>query len=231
MNIIETEPTTNNIHENIFEEDLSIVINELSKLYFKELNEGKESSVRKQHILDFIKNYKINLQEIIYWLSNNQHDSNSIHLLGYFYYYGIGINLDVQKAIKFFKKAAELGHDAAQYNLANMYIDGVGVDKNYDKAFELCEKLAGKGYSSGINLLGYCYDIGIGTDVNAKVAFDFYLMAANLEYKYAQYNLALMYEKGKGIEKNMEQAIYWYKKSAEQEYHNAKKKLQKLLKK
>ena len=40
MNIKEMEPTTQNIHKNIFEEDFSILIDELVNLYFKELNEG-----------------------------------------------------------------------------------------------------------------------------------------------------------------------------------------------
>src|SRR5438067_1322884 len=81
MNIKEIEPTTQNICENIFEEDLSIVINELVNLTFKEINEGKDKGVRKQHILDYINNHKIDLQEIHIWLSNNQNDSNSIYLL------------------------------------------------------------------------------------------------------------------------------------------------------
>ncbi|RGB29661.1 hypothetical protein C1646_766358 [Rhizophagus diaphanus] len=36
------EPTIQNIHENIFEEDIGIVIDKLVNIYFKELNEGKE---------------------------------------------------------------------------------------------------------------------------------------------------------------------------------------------
>ncbi|GET58310.1 kinase-like domain-containing protein [Rhizophagus irregularis DAOM 181602=DAOM 197198] len=215
MNIIETGPTTNYIHENIFEEDLSIIINELSNLYFKELNEGKESDIRKQHILDFIKNYKINLQEIIYWLSNNQHNSNSIHLLGYFYYYGIEVNSDKQNAYEYFKKAAELEHDTAQYNLVNMYIDGDGVDKNYDKAFKLCKKLAGKGCPSGINLLGYCYDIGIGTDIDKEKSFELYRNAADLGNLNGLNNLGICYEGGVGTNVNKQKAFESYQKATE----------------
>src|SRR6266542_4946155 len=79
INMKEMEPTTTqNINECIFEEDLSIVIDELINLIFKDLNKGIEENVRKQRILDNINNYKIKLQEIYNWLLNNQINSNSI---------------------------------------------------------------------------------------------------------------------------------------------------------
>jgi TPR repeat protein len=218
MNIKEIEPTTQkNIHENIFEEELNIVIDELVNIYFKELNEGKERKVRRQNTLNYIENnYKINLQEIISWLLNNQNDSNSIFWYGYFNFHGIGININKQKAFELFQKAANLENNIAQFDLANMYIDGDIIDKNYVKAFELSEKLAKKGYPCGINLLGYCYDIGIGIEIDKEKAFELYLKTANLGNCLAQYNLALMYEFGNGIEQDVKKAIYWYKKSAEQ---------------
>ena len=64
-------------------------------LYFKELNKGIEQRVRKQNILNHINDYKINLQEIYNWLINNQTSSNSIYLLGYFNYHGIGTDVDL----------------------------------------------------------------------------------------------------------------------------------------
>jgi TPR repeat protein len=225
FSIKEIEPTTQkNIHENIFEEELSIVIDELVNIYLKELKEGKERKVRRQNTLDYIKNnYKINLQEIINWLLNNQNDSNSIYLLGYFNYYGIGVDIDMKKAFKLFQLAANLENNAAQLaqlELANMYIDGVGVDKNYDKAFELSKNLAKKGISYGINLLGYCYINGIGTDINVQKGVELYQKAADLGSCIAQYNLAYKYKDGVGVELNFIKAFELFKKSAEKEYTN-----------
>src|SRR6266496_770647 len=114
MNIKEIEPTTQNIKEIIFEEDLNIVIDKLVNLYFKEVNEGKEEIIRKKHILGYINNYKINLQEIYFWLLNNQNNSNSIYLLGYFNYYGIETNINKQKAIKLYQKASVSENSVAQ---------------------------------------------------------------------------------------------------------------------
>src|SRR5947207_15378250 len=132
MNIKEIETTTKNISEYIFEGDLSIVINELVNLIFKELNEGKYEEIIKQHVLNYINNHKIISQEIYHWLLNNQNNSNSIYLLGYFNYYGIETDFNKPKAIKLYQKAAELENIVAQLVLANIYIHGKGIDKNYN---------------------------------------------------------------------------------------------------
>ncbi|RGB23880.1 hypothetical protein C1646_773874 [Rhizophagus diaphanus] len=227
--IKEKGPTIqNSINEVIFEEDLSIVVDDLVNLCFKEVNEGKEEIVTKQHVIGYINKHKLGSHEFYNWLLNNQNDPNSIYLLGYFNYHGIEINIDMKKAFKLFQKAANLENNTAQFDLAYMCMDGA-VDKNYNKAFELSENLAKKGYPSGINLLGYCYENGIGTYTNMKKAFELFQKAANLKNNLAQYNLALMYEFGNGTKKDIHQAIYWYKESAEQGDTFAQEKLKKLL--
>ncbi|UZO03177.1 uncharacterized protein OCT59_023587 [Rhizophagus irregularis] len=144
-----------------------------------ESDEGKEEIVINQHVFDYINNHKLDLHEFHNWLLNNQNDSKSIYLLGYFNYYGIGIDINIEKALELYQKAAKLDNNLALFELANVYIEG--GDSNYhEEGFELSEKLAEKGYSSGINLLGYCYDIGIGTDEDKEKAFEFYQKAANL---------------------------------------------------
>src|SRR5436305_1849918 len=123
MDIKEIEPTTQDINETIFEEDLSIIIDELVNLYFEELNKGREEKIRKQFVLDYFNDYKINSQEIYNWLLNNQTSSNSIYLLGYFNCNGIGTNINIQNAYELYKKAADLENILAQFELVNMYKD------------------------------------------------------------------------------------------------------------
>src|ERR1043165_5882210 len=173
------------INENIL--DLSIVIDELFNLVSKETVEGKEKRVITKHVLDYIHNHKIIPQVIYNWLLNNQNNLNSIYLLGYFNYHGIGTNINMKNAFELYQKAAELGNNVSLFNLAIMYIYGNGVNKNYDKAFEISKKLAEKEYSNGINLLGYCYDLGIGTNVDKKMAFKFYQKATDLGNSKAQH--------------------------------------------
>ncbi|GBC06910.1 hypothetical protein RclHR1_07130009 [Rhizophagus clarus] len=218
MNIKEIEPTTQkNIHDNIFEEDLGIVVDDLVNLIFREVNEGKEEFVRKRHVLEYIKNHNINLQEIYNWLLNNQNDSNSIYLLGYFNHYEIKTNLDKKRAFELYAKAASLENNLAKFSLAYMYEDGEGGCKDHDKAFELTKKLAEDGHSGGINLLGYCYYNGIGTNIDTQKAFKLYQKAASLGNPKSQYNLALMYEAGI-FENNNNKAFELCKKSAEGGY-------------
>jgi TPR repeat protein len=207
-----------NINENVFEEDLSVIINELIDLYLKELNIGKETNVRKQLVLDYFKNYKISLQEIHNWLLSNQNHSNFIYLLGYFNYHGIETNVDKKKAFELYQKAGELENVVAQYYLTIMYMDGEGVDKNCEKSFELSKKLTEGKYPCGINSLGYCYYCEIGTNIDIYKAFELYQMAANLGNLRAQCNLALMYRDGEGVEVDYNKVFELSKKSADGEY-------------
>ena len=133
MKMKEVNPTTLNINVNIFEEDLSIVIDELLRITFKDLNERKEEKVRKQHILDYINNCEIILQEIYYWLLNNQNDSNSIYLLGYFNYCGIGTSTNKQKAFELYQKVSDLNNYGVMLDLADICIHGEGIEKNHNK--------------------------------------------------------------------------------------------------
>ncbi|GBB84238.1 hypothetical protein RclHR1_10860008 [Rhizophagus clarus] len=230
INEKEIEPTIQNIYESIFEEDLIIVIDDLVNYNFKEINEGKDYDTRKQHVLDYINNHKINLQEIYNWLLNNQNNSNSIYLLGYFNYNGIGINVNMQNAFELYQNAAEMKNNAAQYELAKMYMDDrIDISHNFDKAFELSNKLAKNEYPGGIILLGYCYDMGFGTEANQEKAIELYQKAANFGNNLAQYTLGLMYENGDGVAQDLNKAIYWYKKSAKQGYLSAQNKLKEIL--
>ncbi|GBC02992.1 hypothetical protein RclHR1_04920001 [Rhizophagus clarus] len=144
----------------------------------------------RREILNYLNNYNMTPQEIYY----------------------------CRKAFELYQKAANLGNNIAQFNLAFMYDKGEYVDKDDDKAFELFKKSAEGEYPGGISELGYCYYNGIGTDVDKQKAFELYRKAANLRSSTAQYNLAFMYE-NEEIVKNINQAIYWYNKSAEQGFN------------
>ncbi|GBC06121.1 hypothetical protein RclHR1_06630010 [Rhizophagus clarus] len=218
MKLKEIEPTTQNIHESIFEEDLSIVINEVVRLIFEELNQGKEEHVIKKHVFDFINDHNVCLKEIFIWLSNNQNNSDSIYLFGYFHYYGIKTKINKQNAFELYLKATELRNDLAQLELINMYMDGEGVEKDHKKAFELSKDLEKGETPSGINKLGYCYGNGIGTDINVKKAFELYQKAADLGNIRALCNLGLFYKNGKVVAKDNDKAFELFKKSAEGEF-------------
>ncbi|EXX72087.1 uncharacterized protein OCT59_023608 [Rhizophagus irregularis] len=214
ININEIEPITQNIHENIFEEDLSIIIDEMINLIFKGLNEGKDEEILKNNIINYINNHKILTPEIYNWLLNNQYNSNSICLLGYFNYYGIGTIINKQKVIELYHEATILENSVAQLNLAEMYIHGEGVDINNDLAFELYEELADKEIPNAIDKLGYCYEMGIGTVTNWQRAFELFQKAADLGNANGMNNLGNCYYNGIGIDINDYKAFELYQKAA-----------------
>ncbi|GBC06388.1 hypothetical protein RclHR1_00680032 [Rhizophagus clarus] len=215
MNIREIEPTAKNINENIFEEDLGIVIDELVNLIFKELNKGKAEEVLKCHVLNYINSHKIILQEIYDCLLNNQYNnSNSICLLGYFNYYGIGININKKRAAELYQKATLLGNNVAQLNLADMYIHGNGINTCSELAFGLYKKLADKEVPYAIDKLGYCYEMGIGTGTNWKRAVELYQKAADLGNSTGMNNLGDCYHNGFGTNIDDQKAFELYQKAA-----------------
>ena len=68
------------------------------------------------------------------WMS----DPEVLNELGIVFCDGVGAKIDMQRAIKYYSKAAELGNDLAKSNLADIYRKGTnGVPRDYAKAYEL----------------------------------------------------------------------------------------------
>lgn len=119
--------------------------------------------------------------------------------LGNCYRNGIGVNENLDEAIKWYKKAAEQGYTNAQDQLGDMYLYGKGVEKDEDEAqrwyktaFLRAEEQARKGI-----------------------------------FKY-QIKLMIYYMKGRGVEKNVDKAEEWYNKATtswkgDPEYGDGKK--------
>ncbi|GBB84162.1 hypothetical protein RclHR1_01080018 [Rhizophagus clarus] len=212
INIKEIEPI---INDYIFEKDLSILIDRLVDIIFKELNEGNDAIVIKQHVLEYTNNRNITLQEIYNYLLNNQCKSNSIYLLGYFNYYGIGANSNKKMAIELYQNAAKLENKAAELSLINEYLYGKIVNKNYTTTFELSKNLAKEGYACALNNLGYCYENGYGTDINEEKAFELYQKAADLGNSGGMTNLGWCYYEGIGTDINYQKVCELFQKAAD----------------
>src|SRR2546423_11610110 len=105
------------------------MVNEIVDIIFKEYNKGIEWKVIKQHVLDYINNHNVNLQ-IFNWLLENQNNSDSIFLLGYFNYLGIETSKNKGEAFKLFINASERNHTLAQWFVGDCYLYGNGITKN-----------------------------------------------------------------------------------------------------
>ncbi|RGB27427.1 hypothetical protein C1646_658087 [Rhizophagus diaphanus] len=204
--------TNDQIKKNLSsEKNLSIITNEIVDLIFKEVNKGIEKV--EQHVLDYLNNYKIKSEEIYNWLLlNNQNNTESIFLFGYFNYYGIGTIKDKEKAFSLFISASELNHILAQYFVGICYEFGNGVTKSKRLRFEYYEKVANKDYAMGQFMLGGFYE-GVKNDL--KMAAYWYEKATNNGHLAAMHNLGLLYKNGDGVDKNHKKAFELFKKSAE----------------
>ena len=140
----------------------------------------------------------------------------SWYLQGRAYYLGKGVSRDHQEAVRWFRRAAEHDHAAAQNNLGVCYQCGEGVPQDYSEAVKWYRKAAEKGDTDGQTNLGACYGSGKGVPKYPTEAVRWYRMAAEQGNAAAQYNLGLYYDNGRGVQQDYTEAAKWYRKAAEQ---------------
>ena len=89
---------------------------------------------------------------------------------------GQGVEQDYKQAFAWFKKAAEQGRDAAQYNLGSMYLKGEGVQKNYQEALTWSLKAKDQGDVNAIirsNILERFFNTLRSADLMMSACQDF----------------------------------------------------------
>ena len=82
--------------------------------------------------------------------------------LGIMYENGLGVSIDLDKAVEFYTLAAEKGNAKAMYNLAEFHDGYYGLPVDYKKALDLYTKSAEKGYNKALTGLGRLYLYGTG---------------------------------------------------------------------
>ena len=128
--------------------------------------------------------------------------------------------IDYILAAKWFRKAADRKHAAAQFQLGKLYLAGLGVEKNpaeAEKCFQRAafglRRSAQKGNAREQFLLGECCMNGWGLEKDEKKAVEWYTKAANAKYTPAQCTLGDCYLNGRGVEKDEKKAVEWYRKA------------------
>lgn len=106
--------------------------------------------------------------------------------LGMTYFKGIGVQKDYLKALEWFNKAADQGHERAKEYILSTY------------------------YAQGSLYFGN--DTGVTQD--DVEAFKWYSKGANLGHSQSQYMIGLMYYFGEGVAKDEKMGIQWLKKAA-----------------
>ncbi|RGB42655.1 hypothetical protein C1646_786116 [Rhizophagus diaphanus] len=219
-NEIDNIAVSNEQEKLLTEEDFNRIVDEINYLIFKLLNKGtSKGELVKEQVIEYLKNYDTNLQEIYNWLLiNNQNISNSIFLLGYFNYKGIETRINYKKAFNLFINASENNHILAQYFVGVCYFFGHGIMKNEKLALKYFKTTANKNLTNGQKDTGYCYENGIGIEKDLNKAFYWYEKAANNGNIIAIKNLGICYRDEIGVKKDHYKAFELFKQSAEGGY-------------
>lgn len=88
----------------------------------------------------------------------------AMYLLGALYEAGKGVDKNMDEAVAYMTKAAEMGYGPAECALADMYYEGRGVDQDYTKAVEWYGKAASQGRlnENAAKRYAACYENGWG---------------------------------------------------------------------
>ena len=99
-------------------------------------------------------------------------------ILGLMYEYGDGVKQDYEKAVKWYREAAEQGYRSGQNNLGMMYQLGAGVAFNSREAIKYIRKAAEQGDSIAQYNLGFMYEYQFGIKEDKKEAIKWYRKSA-----------------------------------------------------
>ena len=119
-------------------------------------------------------------------------------------------NQNYNQAFNIFKKLAEQGDAAAQFNLGYMFSNGQGVRQDYGQAVSWYRKAAEQGNANAQTNLGLMYAEGKGVRQDYAQAVAWYRKAYAQGEAKAAYNIGVRYHNGQGVRQNKSTAKEWF---------------------
>lgn len=142
------------------------------------------------------------------------------YYLGRAYKQGIGVEVDIEKAVYYYKKIKT----KTNKRYPN---EKKGSDANSGKVQKMNLKLDKKSAPYLLMKLGIMYERGKGTKVDKKKAFYYYKLAADkCNNANAMGSVAYFYEKGIGVDKDLQKAFEYYENAVENGNERAEKSYQ-----
>ena len=123
---------------------------------------------------------------------------------------GLGTDVNVQEAIRWYKTAADNGDGHAAYHLGHIYQDGQIAEQDFSAALKWFEKAADLGNKYAWYSLGCLYCDGKGIRQNFSKAAEWFQKAVDSGNPQAAYELAKLYSSGNGVEADAEKAQSLY---------------------
>ena len=161
-------------------------------------------------------------------LMSQENNTDARYHLGRMYEQGLGVEKNEEKALGYYRTAAEKENEKAALKLGNAYYTGGLLDKDYKEALKWYTIAADKGSYPAQYNVGLMYEEGNGVKKDFVQAFKFYKKSAEQGYAPAQIALGRMFLKGIGTPQDYSQAIFWYKLGADQGDQDAQMRLAKL---
>lgn len=136
---------------------------------------------------------------------------------------GLGvIDQDHEKALYYYRKAAEQEYVKAYCKIGDFYFHGRAVEKDEKEAFKWYSKAAEQNDPAAQNKLGFFYLNGRGgVEKDYSEAFRYFKMSAENGDAIGQREMGNAFGLGRGVEKNYGEAFKWFLKSAEKGDANA----------
>lgn len=145
----------------------------------------------------------------IYLALANQNDAKACYNLGLMYQDGDGVSKNMDEAVKWYTKSADLGYKEAQYLLASLVFQRQTQSISYPQAVTYYEQAAKQGHVKSQLNLGMLYLRGDVIAQDMPAAVQWISQAASNNNSEAQGYLADLYQQGAGVEQNMVKAAMW----------------------
>ena len=154
--------------------------------------------------------YKNALSGFLELESKDQADDDLFYKMGTMYKNGLGTDIDMDKAINYFMRSAEMNNTNAKRTLALEYISGKHLELDIEKGLEMLTECADSGDTLSCYKLGKIYFKGEIVYKDLNMAEKYFLKASQKENRYAYYSLGKLYlEKEKY---SLDKAVEYFEK-------------------
>jgi localization factor PodJL len=139
-------------------------------------------------------------------------DAKALYLVGDYYFGGVAgqSGNDLDKALEWYEKSAELGYAPAQYRTGNFYEKGFGGTRDLTKAKTWYQMAASQGNAAAMHNLAVLLANGPDGTPDFTSATRWFQKAAELGVKDSQFNLGILSAQGNGIEQNLAESYKWF---------------------
>lgn len=149
-------------------------------------------------------------------------DVNAQLTLGYMYLYGEeGVEIDYNKAFRYYSMAAAQNDSVAVNNLGSLYYSGIGTEKDYLKAATLFDRAAKLGNVEASVNLAFIYLSGSSIGKNSRAAMELFKKAAEKGNPTAEFMLGYAYYRGFVYPQDYGKAVRLIRSAAEAGYSDA----------